>query len=36
VIFAVGLLVLFRWKSKLSVPVVVLAAAVAGLVVSRL
>jgi chromate transporter len=33
VIFAVGLVVLFRWKSKLNVPAVVLAAAVAGLLV---
>jgi chromate transporter len=32
-IFAVGLLILFRWKSKLNVPIVVLAAAVAGLIV---
>jgi hypothetical protein len=33
-IFAVGLLILFRWKSTLSMPVAVLAAAIAGLVVS--
>lgn len=32
-IFAVGLLILFRWKSKLSIPVVVLAAALAGLLI---
>jgi chromate transporter len=36
VIFAVGLVVLFRWKSKLNVPVVVLTAALAGLVISGL
>ena len=35
-IFAVGLLVLFRWKSKMSVPVVVLSAALAGLLISSL
>lgn len=34
VIFAIGLVVLFRWKSKLNVPVVVIGAAVAGLLVS--
>ncbi|MCI0712795.1 MAG: chromate efflux transporter [Chloroflexi bacterium] len=36
VIFGAGLLVLFRWKSKLNVPVVVLAAALAGLLISSL
>jgi chromate transporter len=29
-IFAVGLVVLFRWKSKASIPVVVVGAALAG------
>jgi chromate transporter len=33
-IFSVGLLILFRWKSKISVPVVVLGAAAAGLIIS--
>lgn len=32
-IFAVGLFVLFRWKSKLNIPVVVLCAGLAGLLV---
>jgi chromate transporter len=36
VIFGAGLLVLYRWKSKLNVPVVVLAAALAGLLISSL
>lgn len=36
VIFSVGLLILFRWKSKMNVPVVVLGAAVAGLLISSL
>lgn len=36
VILGAGLLVLYRWKSKLNVPVVVLAAALAGLFISRL
>jgi chromate transporter len=35
-IFLVGLFMLFRWKSKMSVPSVVLAAALAGLVISSL
>lgn len=35
-IFAAGLFVLFRWKSKMNVPVVVLAAALAGLLVMSL
>lgn len=35
-IFAVGLFVLFRWKSKMNVPAVVLAAALAGLLVTGL
>lgn len=35
-IFLVGLFILFRWKSKMSVPVVVLGAALAGLLVSSL
>jgi len=35
-IFAVGLIILFRWKSKLNIPVVVIGAAVAGLVVMGL
>ena len=34
VIFGAGLLVLYRWKSKLNVPVVVLAAALAGLLIA--
>jgi chromate transporter len=34
-IFAVGLLVLFRWKSKLNVPLVVLGAGLAGLILLR-
>lgn len=34
VIFCVGLFILFRWKSKLNVPVVVLSAAAAGLLIS--
>jgi chromate transporter len=33
-IFLVGLFVLFRWKSKMSVPVIVLSAALAGLIIS--
>jgi len=33
-IFAVGLVILFRWKSKLNVPVVVIGAAIAGRLVS--
>ncbi len=36
VIFGVGLFILFRWKSKMNVPVVVLGAAVAGLLISSL
>ncbi len=36
IIFAVGLVILFRWKSKMSVPAVVLAAAVAGWLISSL
>lgn len=35
-IFAVGLVILFRWKSKLNVPVVVLGAAVVGLLLMNL
>jgi len=35
-IFAVGLVILFRWKSKLNVPVVVLGAAVVGLLLVNL
>jgi chromate transporter len=35
-IFAVGLVVLYRWKSKMSVPVVVLSAALVGLLISSL
>jgi chromate transporter len=33
-IFLAGLFILFRWKSKMSVPVVVLSAALAGLLIS--
>jgi chromate transporter len=33
-IFVIGLLVLFRWKSKMSVPMVVLSAALAGWLIS--
>lgn len=36
VIFGVGLFILFRWKSKMNVPVVVLGAGVAGLLISSL
>jgi chromate transporter len=36
VIFGVGLFILFRWKSKMNVPVVVLGAALAGLLISSL
>jgi chromate transporter len=34
IIFGVGLFILYRWKSKMNVPVVVLCAAVAGLLIS--
>ncbi|MBZ0285744.1 MAG: chromate efflux transporter [Anaerolineae bacterium] len=34
VIFTIGLVILFRWKSKLNVPIVVIGAAAAGLLVS--
>ncbi len=33
-IFAVGLVILFRWKSKLSVPIIVLAAGLVGMMVT--
>jgi chromate transporter len=36
VIFGIGLFILFRWKSKMNVPVVVLGAAAAGLLVTIL
>lgn len=36
IIFATGLVVLFRWKSKLSVPVVVVVAAIAGLLIQAI
>lgn len=36
IIFGVGLFILFRWKSKMNVPVVVLGAAVLGLLVTIL
>lgn len=35
-IFLVGLFILFRWKSKMNVPVVVVGAALAGLIISAL
>jgi chromate transporter len=35
-IFAIGLLVLFRWKSRFNVPVVVLGAALVGWIITRL